>query len=184
MSMSSHQIARGCYGPAYSRLPYWRLIVKLASDHATPFFLISAGPFLDNHRTLREKALVPAQVRQWYSFKTQPVPQLALFAKTLGMGIEVVSKYELAAAQQMGFTPSDTLVNGVAKHAWLSRDFAGLNVIFNSLRELAELAPVASTSVGDVEFGSRFRARSMPTPPANHRSSGLASTISDALATS
>ncbi len=124
--------------------PNWAQIADLASGYETPFFLIWTGPFVERQKQLQKCTEKAGNVRQWYSFKTQPVPQLAAFAGSLGMGMEAVSKYELAAALRLNFSPADILVNGVAKHKWLDRTVAGLNVVFDSLNEIVELAPVAA----------------------------------------
>jgi diaminopimelate decarboxylase len=125
--------------------PRWAHIANLASGYETPFFLIWSEPFLENKNRLQRCVKGAGNVRQWYSFKTQPVLELAAFAGSLGMGIEVVSKRELAAALHLNFRPEDILVNGVAKHNWLNRETPRLNVIFDSLHELGELAPAAAS---------------------------------------
>ena len=125
--------------------PRWTQIANLASGYETPFFLIWSVPFLENQKRLQECVNSAGKVRQWYSFKTQPVLELAAFAGSLGMGMEVVSKRELAAALHLKFPPENILVNGVAKHNWLSREIPLLNVIFDSLHELEELASAAAT---------------------------------------
>ena len=78
--------------------------------------------------------------RHWLSVKTQPVQPLLEAWRRRGFGVEVVSEYELAAALRLGFTGEAILVNGVAKHAWLSRhQIPNLNVHFDSLAEIDAL---------------------------------------------
>jgi diaminopimelate decarboxylase len=122
----------------------WQQVANRAAGYSTPFFLIWAMPFLENHQRLQRKAESIGPFRQWYSFKSQPVPQLALFAATLGMGIEVVSELELLNALKLNFAPENILVNGLAKHAWLTQKISKLNVIFDSIYELTQLAKTAS----------------------------------------
>jgi diaminopimelate decarboxylase len=122
----------------------WRRLAKLASEHQTPFFLVWGRPFAEAQKYLQSKVAAVGSVRQWYSFKTQPIPHLAVFARSLGMGIEVVSEFELAAGLKLGFAPNDILVNGVAKHRWIDRNVSGLNVVFDSLHEITQLASTAS----------------------------------------
>lgn len=76
--------------------------------------------------------------------KTQPLKPLLRRWAERGWGAEVVSEFELRAAIAAGFAPEKILVNGVAKHSWLSRCLIpGLNVHIDSLTETAELAPWA-----------------------------------------
>src|SRR5262249_34738103 len=81
-------------------------------------------------------------VRHWLSVKTQPVkPLLMTWARELGFGAEVISPFELFAAREAGFSPSDILVNGVAKHSWLPSDLPGLRVHFDSPEEARAIRP-------------------------------------------
>ena len=121
----------------------WRAIARAAEHFGTPFYIVWAAPFAAAVRRAQAITIGRWKRRLWYSYKSQPVPALARFARDLGMGIEVVSPFELHAAQHMGFRPEETLVNGPAKHHWMPRDVLGLNVVFDSLREVRELAPAA-----------------------------------------
>jgi diaminopimelate decarboxylase len=125
----------------------WLDVAGRASGHATPFYVIWRAPYEQALATLnRALSASPAlPVRHWYSYKTLPVPRMARVARSLGLGIEVVSRFELAAALRLGVAPSDILVNGVAKHAWLPRDLEGLNVVFDSPGEADALASAAHT---------------------------------------
>jgi diaminopimelate decarboxylase len=64
-------------------------------------------------------------------------------AKSCGMGIEVVSPFELKAASLMGFDAQQTLVNGPQKHRWLGNERRPLNVVFDSLTEISLLRNTA-----------------------------------------
>ena len=83
-------------------------------------------------------------VRHWLSFKSQPLPELVRFWRATGYGLEVVSEFELLAAQAEGFGADQIVVNGVAKHAWLEpHSQPGLHVHFDSLEEIKALCGVA-----------------------------------------
>ena len=120
----------------------------------TPFYLCSTAPLreaLREARALGPKAADGATagrpaVRHWLSCKTQPVRPLLRWWRQQGLGVEVVSEYELLAARAEGYPPERILVNGPAKHHWLPRHpWRGLSVNFDSLRELAALLPAART---------------------------------------
>jgi diaminopimelate decarboxylase len=91
---------------------------------------------------LRIESSLP--LRHWLSFKTQPLACLVRAASDWGLGIEVVSEFELAAALACDVPPAAILVNGVGKQHWLPRHrIAGLTVHFDSLAEVHELAAMA-----------------------------------------
>ena len=83
-------------------------------------------------------------VRSWLSFKTHPVPPLVQEWLRSGRGVEVVSESEFVTARSLGVPIDRLLVNGVAKHAWLTRyPLPLLRVHFDSAREVDTLLPVA-----------------------------------------
>jgi diaminopimelate decarboxylase len=86
------------------------------------------------------------RLRQWLSLKTQPVARLVDTAAGLGLGIDVVSEFELAGAISAGVPAHRILVNGVGKHHWLHRcRVPGLSVHFDSIAEVEALAELART---------------------------------------
>jgi diaminopimelate decarboxylase len=105
----------------------------------TPCFVMSAAPVAT---ALKELTSVPSALprRHWLSMKTQPVRPLLELWHSWGLGVEVVSEYELEAALRTGFSPDDILVNGVAKHSWLPRfSIQGLQIHLDSVLEAQQL---------------------------------------------
>jgi diaminopimelate decarboxylase len=128
------------------RLRFWRPLVRRALACApTPFYLFSVEPIQEALAELRMlERMLSAPVRPWLSCKTQPVRPLLQWWQAQGRGIEVVSEFELLAAVHEGFSPGQILVNGPAKHAWLTRHpIAGLRVNFDSTTEIRTLLPMA-----------------------------------------
>src|SRR5207244_4719330 len=84
--------------------------------------------------------------RHWLSCKTQPVAPLLRCWREQNRDIEVVSEFELRAALAEGFAPENILVNGPAKHHWLSQ-FCGApstsSARFKKTSQHAELVPGA-----------------------------------------
>lgn len=90
----------------------------------------------------RLKSTLP--VRHLLSLKTAPLKKVAEYWLSLGLGIEVVSEYELKAALECGFDPGSIVVNGPIKHTWISSvDIHGLTIYFDSVRETELLAVTA-----------------------------------------
>lgn len=123
---------------------FWRNLARpLLNAGSTPCFLFSSEPLAAGLRLLESQfAGLPAT--HWLSVKTQPLPALVSWWIDQGRPVEVVSELEMELALRLGCPPERILVNGPAKHRWLSRHaLPRLNVNFDSVRELRELAPLA-----------------------------------------
>jgi diaminopimelate decarboxylase len=122
----------------------WQPIVRRALlIQETPFYLFAWEPIQAALDALT-RISGPVPIRHWLSFKTHPFAPLVREWNRLGLGVEVVSRYELDAVLAEGFPASRILVNGVLKHAWLAAyTQPGLSVHFDSYREVEALAPVA-----------------------------------------
>lgn len=119
------------------------VISKAVGQFETPFYLCAWSPVL---QALDELSTLSTNlpVRHWLSFKTQPIRPLLSQWRSLGLGVEVVSEYELRAALEERFSPDLIIVNGVGKHEWLAEyPVEGIRVHFDSLREIEMLAGVA-----------------------------------------
>ena len=120
----------------------WNLVAHEAvTRFGTPCYITRLRPILNALQEL--EGSVP-EARSWLSFKTHPLLRLVDWWRRSGRGVEVVSEYELVAAQRAGCSVDQILVNGVAKHAWLTHyPIPRLRVHFDSLRELTALLPLA-----------------------------------------
>jgi len=115
------------------------LVPRVAREFGTPCYLCAWQPVSDSLSAL---AVLQGdvEVRHWLSFKTHPVRPIVRRWKAAGLGVEVVSSFELEAALQEGFTADTILINGVAKHHWLPRyRIPGLRVHFDSQAEIEAL---------------------------------------------
>jgi len=143
---------------------FWKRLAREAlSLSPAPFYLFSSKPIAERvaelDAALTTAGLQPAagnrqskiSFRHWLSFKTQPVRPLLRWWREQGRPIEVVSEFELRAALAEGFAPDYILVNGPAKHYWLTKfarpvsgaPMRNLSVNFDSPAELAALLPLA-----------------------------------------
>ncbi len=124
----------------------WGLLADQASYIVgTPCYIMSEHSVSAAIRRLQElESSVPLQ--HWLSLKTQPVAQLVHTAISHGLGVDVVSEYELIGALGSGVPANRILVNGVAKHHWLPRHpLPKLTVHFDSIAEVRMLAVLART---------------------------------------
>jgi diaminopimelate decarboxylase len=122
----------------------WRDLARRAVAIAgTPCFVMSASlvrAALDELTSTE----CPLPRRHWLSFKTQPLRPLIELWRDWGLGIEVVSPFELHAAVASGLTPDRILVNGTAKQRWLAgTSLERLNVHFDSSTEVHALIETA-----------------------------------------
>ena len=115
---------------------------EAAVDFGTPCYLSRWRPVVSQVEAL-ECRLEPF-ARSWLSFKTHPVPHLAVAWIRSGRGVEVVSEAEFTTVRTLGCPTDRLLVNGVAKHGWL-RDVVApaLRVHFDSAAEAEALLPQA-----------------------------------------
>ena len=147
------------FGHPPATVDFWNRLVRegLSLGTPTPFYIFSALPIAERLAefdvALKSAAgILPAdlsnagklKVRHWLSCKTQPVASLLRWWREQNRPIEVVSEFELRAALQEGFRPENILVNGPAKHHWLSVfKLRCLSVNFDSPSELALVLPIA-----------------------------------------
>jgi diaminopimelate decarboxylase len=108
----------------------------------TPCYLMSAAAVRSALDEINAHTrAVPA--RHWLSVKTQPVRPLLELWRDWGLGVEVVSAFELHAALGVGIPAEQIVVNGTAKHRWLDAQIDDLTVHFDSLTEISALARTA-----------------------------------------
>jgi diaminopimelate decarboxylase len=123
----------------------WHRLIAAATDRfGTPCYVTRWGPIADALAILEGLTAPALRVRSWLSFKTHPMPPLVQRWLRTGRGVEVVSECEFVTALKLGASVEYLLVNGVAKHAWLSRHAVrGLRVHFDSAREVDLLLSAA-----------------------------------------
>jgi diaminopimelate decarboxylase len=111
----------------------------------TPCYVIAEDCIADAIGRLQNlQSSVP--LRHWLSLKTQPVSRLIQLALSRGLGVDVVSEYELRAAIGEGVPAHMILINGVGKRRWLADcRVRNLTVHFDSIAEVRELATRART---------------------------------------
>jgi diaminopimelate decarboxylase len=123
----------------------WLRRAEVASDAVgTPCYAISESCIRE---AIGQLSALETSVRleHWVSLKTQPVARLVRMATRLGLGIDVVSECELAAAVSAGVPAGRILVNGVGKHHWLPKHaIPNLRVHFDSIAEVLAMVHLAS----------------------------------------
>ena len=125
-----------------NREDWIQLVLRATERFETPFFLFSYMPIIKRIETI--KKVCGSSVSNWLSLKTLPLRNLLRWWLSTGLGVEVVSEFELLAAHKEGFPPEQIMVNGVAKHSWNKRCWLdGLRVNFDSIKEIEYLASVA-----------------------------------------
>ena len=130
----------------------WQEAIRSAVEQVgTPCYVVAAPIIQRNLRRL-QSLFHGFRTRHLLSVKTQPIRPLLEIWNDAGLPVEVVSEFELSAAVEVGFDPSNIVVNGVGKAAWLSRyELPGLCVHLDSPHEattLVDQARLCRWSVG------------------------------------
>lgn len=134
-----------CFGHSRSIIEGWRARVGRALEAGanTPFYLFSPAPVAAQLEVF-EALNFGRPATHWYSTKTQPLAPQLRWWREQGRPAEVVSAEEYRLVRDCGFPVDRILINGPAKHHWLSAfSEPGMRVNFDSLAELAALLPLA-----------------------------------------
>ena len=157
VSEPSEKINRLDFGHPPETVEFWKRCAResLALTPA-PLYVFASGPVAERLAELEAEMVAagfrsattnqksPLGFRHWLSFKTQPLRPLLNWWRASGRPIEVVSEFELRAVLAEGFAPENILVNGPAKHYWLSAfELPELSVNFDSAAEAEALLPLA-----------------------------------------
>jgi diaminopimelate decarboxylase len=133
-------------------------LASLAERFGTPLHVVDADRL---ERTARE-ALAPVVngrgAEIFYSYKTNPVPEVLRRLHALGVGAEVISPYELWLAFELGVPPERIIYNGPAKSDDSLRDAirAGVFVInANSASEVARIRAISASLATPANLGIR-----------------------------
>lgn len=126
-------------------------LLRIAHDYGTPAFVFFEQALVNSLELLRNSFAPKIPVRIHYSCKTNWLPAVLRAMCRLGLGVEVVSGFELWLARKCGFTDERILFNGPAKTAEeiksaLQPAIAGINI--DSLAE-AELLTGLDVAVRD-----------------------------------
>jgi diaminopimelate decarboxylase len=130
---------------------YWYThnLTRLTASHPTPVFVIHRRALQDSIEgfvaPFRERDL---PVRVHYSVKTNPIPGFLQLLKSEGLGVEVVSEYELDLVRLLGFEDKDIIVNGPAKSEALYRKVRERHVKMLTIESPGELSRVLALQDG------------------------------------
>ncbi len=131
----------------------------MAARHGTPTHVF-APDRLDRRLDAFLAAFTPvaADTRLYYSVKTNYLPSLCRQLAGRGIGADVVSGYELAAALRAGFEPTRIVFNGPVKTgAELTEAVRlGVQVNIDGAHEVAMLDQLAADAGGVVPVGIRL----------------------------
>ncbi len=129
-------------------------LVELAREYGTPLYVVNAALIEQSYNTLlgafRGEGL---DTRLFFSYKTNPVPDVLRSIIALGCGAEIISEFEFWLATKLGVRGCDIVVNGSVKSAALLReavlhDVAAINVeSVDEIRLVREIAVELGRSV-------------------------------------
>ncbi len=128
---------------------YSQNLARLTSSSPTPVFVLHPRALRDSI----ERFLAPFQeqdlpIKVHYSVKTNPVPGFVRLLGSEGLGVEVVSEYELDLVRLLGFAGKDIIINGPAKSEALCRKAADRPVKMLTIESPGELNRVMALQAG------------------------------------
>lgn len=128
---------------------------ELARQHGSPLHVVNAARLRQNAlRFLGAARAARLRCDVFYSFKTNPVPGVISQLKSLGMGAEVISHYELWLARQLGFAPERIVYNGPVKSEASLREAIEADILLLNINHREELATIVRVAR---ELGRRPR---------------------------
>ncbi len=141
---------------------FWdgRNLAELARNHGTPLYVVNTALLMQSHKELMGAFQAEGlAARLFFSYKTNPVPNVLESLAELGCGAEIMSEFEFWLAGRLGVRGCDTVVNGSVKSRELlslavQRDVAVINV--ESTDEIRLLQAMASDLDRSVNIGLRI----------------------------
>lgn len=127
---------------------------ELRRDWGSPLHVVDAAALRANaQRFLRPRGQSPG-CEIFYSYKTNPVPEVLRVLHEQGVGAEVISHYELWLAHQLGVPPERIIYNGPGKSRKSIRDAIEMDVLVLNINHAEEVQRVADVAR---ELGRRPR---------------------------
>jgi diaminopimelate decarboxylase len=135
-------------------------LAELARQYGTPLYVANVALLEKSHKALlgafRAEGL---EAKIFFSYKTNPVPDVLRYLAALGCGAEIISEFEFWLATRMEIAGSDIVVNGSVKSKELlrcavRRDAAAINV--ESVDEIRSLQKIAVDLNRPVNVGLRI----------------------------
>ncbi|MEN8193459.1 MAG: hypothetical protein ABFS12_11625 [Bacteroidota bacterium] len=135
-------------------------LFELADKFKTPFFILNEQSLINSGKEFlqyfNDQSL---PVSCYYSLKTNPVPYMLKLLKNQGVGIEIISEYEMWLAKKLNFNGDEIIVNGPAKSDKLIADSISYNVKMLSIESISELdrvIKISKKSDGQLNCGIRI----------------------------
>ncbi len=135
-------------------------LMEVARNYGTPVYVVNPILIRRCHEELLSSFESEGlQARIFFSFKTNPVPDVLKCIAALGCGAEIISEFELWLAAKLGLDGSRILVNGFSKTEELLRQAllheVGL-INLESLEEIRLLQALASRLGKTAKIGLRI----------------------------
>jgi len=115
-------------------------LTDLAREFGTPLFVVNRRVLEESVRSMTG-VFGPAglQARVFFSYKTNPVPEVLRVLAGSGVGAEVISELELRLARRLGLEGERIIVNGGAKSEALLRPAVESGAEMITVQKLADL---------------------------------------------
>lgn len=122
-------------------------LTDLAQRYGTPLYVVSRRGLEASYRTLVEAFRAEhIALEVFFSFKTNPVPDVLRVLIERGAGAEVIAPYELRLALELGVPGSRIVVNGPVKPPELLEDAVACDVGLINVESVGELQRLLETA--------------------------------------
>jgi diaminopimelate decarboxylase len=120
---------------------------ELARQYGTPLFVVNSKALERSARSIQEAFQGQGcDAEVFFSYKTNPVPQILQNLARLGIGAEVISEFELELARRLGLSGEKIIVNGSNKSASLLRMAVETGVAMTTVQNVNELCALEKIS--------------------------------------
>jgi diaminopimelate decarboxylase len=115
-------------------------LTELAQRYGTPLFVVNKSRLEQSYREMFDAFRAEGlDVEVFFSFKTNPIPDVLKSLIQLGAGAEVISEFELWLATKLGVEGKKIIVNGSVKSPMLLRQAVESDVALINVETVAEL---------------------------------------------
>ncbi|MBI5806437.1 hypothetical protein HZA73_10385 [candidate division TA06 bacterium] len=144
-----------------TQIKYSQKILDLIREHGTPLQIAFGAKAAENLKRAAE-ALSPYgwQGNIFYSYKTNPVPEVLKVLHQNGAGAEVISERELNLALDLGVKPDRIVFNGIYKSPQALKSAVEMKIKcinIDAPQELDTLEDLAKTAKEKIAVGLRVR---------------------------
>ena len=120
----------------------------LASQYGTPLYVVNGNRLKKTYLSFLDAFLSEGlRTAVFYSFKTNPIPDILKVMVEAGVGAEIISPYELWLARRLGVTGSRIIVNGTVKSPAFVEEAVAVEAALINVESIEELRMLQAIAI-------------------------------------